>query len=243
MEKARPRSPWARWTERWIDRGARARERERRRALRAIGRLARHHLRTDFPWLSQFNDLLSEEYLDANAVHHRPLIEMVEELAAVGTEGRAPRLLEAGSGSSALALHFSRRNYEVTAIDDDPLMVLRARHISNHLGGYARILCMSFDDFDAFRPDAFDVAFSQGTFEHWDNATVHRHLTRQLQVARHVVISTPSIHWPHRDFVNERKMSVDEWKTILAGVDADLLHLGAYRRDQHVLAALRRREA
>jgi 2-polyprenyl-3-methyl-5-hydroxy-6-metoxy-1,4-benzoquinol methylase len=226
----------------WRDRETRAQQRERRRALRAVGRLARHHLRTDFPWLTQFSDLLSEEYLEQNAVHHRPLIDLIEELAAVGTEGRAPRLLEAGSGSSALALHFSRRNYEVTAIDDDPLMVLRARHISSHLGGYARILCMGFDDFDALRRDAFDVAFSQGTFEHWDNAAVRHHLERQLQVARHVVLSTPSVHWPHRDFVNERKMSADEWKTILSSVDADLVHLGAYRRDQHILAALRRRE-
>jgi hypothetical protein len=37
-------------------------------------------------------------------------------------------------------------------------------------------------------------------------------------------------------------MSADEWKTILSSVDADLVHLGAYRRDQHILAALRRRE-
>jgi hypothetical protein len=121
-------------------------------------------------------------------------------------------------------------------------MVLRARHISDHLGGYARLVCMNLHDLDWLRPDAFDVAFSQGTLEHFDNATIRAVLVRQLGVARHVVFSVPSIHWPTRDFVNERKMSLAEWKEILAGVDADVLNLGTYFQDRHVLAALRRRE-
>lgn len=212
------------------------------RAVRAVARLARARLSPAHPWLTEFENLLSEEFLAENAAQHRPFIDLVEDLAAVGTTGRAPRLLEAGSGSGAFALHFSRRRYDVVGVDDDPLMVLRARHISEHLGGYARIVCMDLRDLDWFRPDTFDVAFSQGTLEHFDNATIRAVLARQLGVARHVVFSVPSIHWPTRDFVNERKMSLSEWKELLANTDAELLHLGTYFRDRHVLAALRRRE-
>jgi hypothetical protein len=85
------------------------------RAVRAIAWLARARLSPAHPWLTEFENLLSEDFLTENAAQHRPLIELVEELAAVGTAGRTPRLLEAGMGSGAFALHFSRRRYDVVA--------------------------------------------------------------------------------------------------------------------------------
>jgi hypothetical protein len=211
-----------------------------RDAARAIDRLARARLRPDHPWLSEYGNLLSEDFLAENVAHHQPFVELVEELAAGAAPGRVPRLLEAGAGSAAFALVFSRRSYEVMAIDSDPLMVLRAQHVSARLGGFARIVCMDLHDLGWLRPDAFDVAFSQGTLEHFTNDEIRTLLARQLEVARHVVFSVPSLHWPNRDFVNERKLSVDDWKAVLSGVDADLLELSSYRQGQHVLAALRR---
>jgi SAM-dependent methyltransferase len=213
-----------------------------RRAAHAIDGLARARLRPDNPWLTEYQNLLSEEFLAENVAHHQPFVELVEELAAVAAPGRAPRLLEAGAGSAAFALVFSRRNYEVWAVDSDPLMVLRAQHVSARLGGFARIVCMDLHDLGRLRPDAFDVAFSQGTLEHFPNDEIHALLARQLDVARHVVFSVPSVQWPSRDFLNERKMSLDEWKSVLAGVDAELLELTSYQQGRHVLAALRRRE-
>jgi len=230
-----------RWMQEW-----RARRRVaalRRRARRAVARMAWRRLAPDHPWLDEFANPLGEAFLVENAAHHRPFVELVEELAALGAGGRVPRLLEAGAGSGAFSIHFSRRCHDVVAVDYDPLMVLRARHLSDHLGGHARVVCMDLRDLGWLRPDAFDVAFSQGTLEHLDNGTIRQVLAAQLAVAPHVVFSVPSVHWPSRDFVNERKMSLEEWKTILSGVDAELLHLGAYQRDRHVLVALRRRQA
>jgi hypothetical protein len=120
-------------------------------------------------------------------------------------------------------------------------MVLRAQHISSHLGGYARIQCLDLRQLDAIADAWFDVVFSQGTLEHFDNAAIRELLDAQLRIGRYVVFSVPSVFWPTRDFVNERKMSLDEWKTVLQSVDADLLHLAYYHRgDLHVLAALAR---
>jgi len=213
-----------------------------RRARRAIDGLARARLRPDYPWLSEYENLLSEQFLAENAAHHQPFVDLVEELAAVASPGRAPRLLEAGAGSAAFALVLSRRNYQVMAVDSDPLMVLRAQHIAARLGGFARIVCMDLHELGWLRRDAFDVAFSQGTLEHFDNDDIHALITRQLEVARYVVFSVPSLHWPNRDFVNERKMSIDDWKTVLSEVDAELLQLTSYQQGRHVLAALRRRQ-
>jgi SAM-dependent methyltransferase len=210
-------------------------------AVCAVAGLARARLRDDHPWLTEFPNLLSESWVEENLEHHRELVQLVEELAARAAGGRTPRLLEAGAGSAAFSLALSRRNYEVTAIDSDPLMVLRAQHISSHLGGYAQIQCLDLRQLDAIRDGWFDVVFSQGTLEHFDNAGIRELLDAQLRIGRYVVFSVPSIFWPTRDFVNERKMSLDEWKAVLQSIDADLLHLSYYQKgDLHVLAALAR---
>ena len=210
-------------------------------AVKAVARLARARIRPDHPWLTEYENGLSEDWLVENMEHHRELVQMVEEFAQRAAGGRTPRLLEAGAGSAAFSLMLSRRNYAVTAIDSDPLMVLRAQYISAHLGGYARIQCLDLRDLEPFRDDFFDVVFSQGTFEHFDNAAIYALLDQQLRVGRYVVFSVPSVHWPTRDFVNERKMTADDWKVLLQEVDAELLHLSYYRPgDLHVLVALTR---
>ena len=211
-------------------------------AVRAVAELARARIRADHPWLTEYPNLLSEEWVAKNLEHHQELVQLVEELAQRAAAGRTPRLLEAGAGSATFSLALSRRNYDVTAIDSDPLMVLRAQHIASHLGGYARIQCLDLHHLEAFQDGWFDVVFSQGTLEHFDNAGIRALLEQQLRVGRTVVFSVPSVFWPTRDFVNERKMSLDEWKAVLQSVDADLLHLSYYRPGElHVLAALARR--
>jgi SAM-dependent methyltransferase len=210
-------------------------------AVRALAGLARARIRPDHPWLVEYANPLSEEWLAKNAEHHRDFVQLVEELAQRSAGGRTPRLLEAGAGSGAFSLVLSRRNYDVTAVDSDPLMVLRAQQISARLGGYARIQCLDLRDLAPIRDGWFDVVFSQGTLEHFDNAAIRALLEEQLRVGRYVVFSVPSLHWPTRDFVNERKMTADEWKVLLQELDAELLHLSYYHRgDYHVLAALAR---
>jgi SAM-dependent methyltransferase len=208
-------------------------------AVRAVAGVARARIRADHPWLTEYPNLLSEAWVAENLEHHRELVQLVEELAARAAGARTPRLLEAGAGSAAFSLALSRRNYDVTAVDSDPLMVLRAQHISSHLGGYARIQCLDLRQLDAIADGWFDVVFSQGTLEHFDNPAIRDLLAAQLRIGRYVVFSVPSVFWPTRDFVNERKMSLDEWKALLQSVDAELLHLAYYQRgDLHVLAAL-----
>jgi SAM-dependent methyltransferase len=210
-------------------------------AVRAVTELARSRIRPDHPWLTEYANLLSEDWVAMNLEHHRDFVQLVEELAQRAAGGRTPRLLEAGAGSAAFSLALSRRNYDVTAVDSDPLMVLRAQHISSHLGGYARIQCLDLRDLEPFRDGFFDVVFSQGTLEHFDNASIRALLDQQLRVGRYVVFSVPSNHWPTRDYLNERKMTTDEWKVLLQQMDAELLHLSYYHPgDMHVLAALAR---
>lgn len=196
-----------------------------------------------FPWLTEYTHDITEEFLLENVRHHAYFVDLVERYARAAAGSRIPRLLDFGAGSGSLSIALSQRNYEVVAIDNDPLMVARARQTARRLGGYAKILCMDGRDLFLLREQSFDVAFSQGTLEHFDNDTIRRFLEAQLHVARIVVFSVPSRYWPHRDFGNERKMTLEEWRTILEGCAVRIEHLAYYPRDNwHVAAAVTRKE-
>ncbi|HXG62365.1 MAG TPA: class I SAM-dependent methyltransferase [Planctomycetota bacterium] len=196
-----------------------------------------------FPWLTEYTHEITEEFVLENARHHAFFVELVEKYARRAAGERTPRLLDFGAGSGTLSIVFSQRNYDVVAIDNDPIMVARARRIAQRLGGYARILCMDGLDLPLMKEGSFDVAFSQGTLEHFDNDTIRKFLQAQLHVARFVVFSVPSFFWPHHDFGNERKMTLEEWRTILDDCGVRIDHLSYYQQDHwHVAAAVTRKE-
>lgn len=196
-----------------------------------------------FPWSPVYTQDVTEEWLRENMKHHAYFISLVETYAHRSAQGRIPKLLEVGGGGATMAIGFSRRNYDVIQIDHDPLMVAKAMQVCRTLGGFAKMICMSGYDLNLWKEGFFDVAFSQGTLEHMDSDGVRKLIAAQLAVARYVVFSVPSVFWPNREFGNERKMSLEEWSTILQSCDAKVLHLSYYpEQNWHVAAVLTHRE-
>lgn len=67
----------------------------------------------------------------------------------------------------------------------------------------------------SFNDKAFDVAFSQGFFEHFSDEDIVQLVKEQLRVANKVIFYVPSFWFPSRDFGNERLLRMEEWVNIL----------------------------
>jgi len=93
-------------------------------------------------------------------------------------------------------------------------------------------------DLDIFKDGYFDVAFSQGTLEHFDNETLFKLLSKQLAVARYVVFSVPSKFWPSREFGNERKIGVEDWKLLLDSAGFNVLYLDYYHEKTQIACVI-----
>jgi cyclopropane fatty-acyl-phospholipid synthase-like methyltransferase len=151
-----------------------------------------------------------------------------------------PRLLEIGVGTATMSIYLSKSYFEVIGLDSDPIIVAKAIETNKKLGGYAKFITMdAFNIQTFFKEKSFDIAFSQGTMEHFNNEKLKKILEAQLHVAKYVVFSVPSINWPTEDFGNERRMTVEGWKTLLQDFGFRIEHLSYYQEgDLHIAIVL-----
>jgi ubiquinone/menaquinone biosynthesis C-methylase UbiE len=150
------------------------------------------------------------EYLENLSVQR----EFLEEISS----RQRGKVLEVGCGSGTMSVFLSHLGFKTTAVDRDEEVLERARKASQDLNGK-----VDFIRADAFKlPFAdkeFDIAFSQGVLEHFDDEDIVRLLKEQCRVAKCVFLSVPNNFYNHRDFGDERLLSKAEWERVLSGFD------------------------
>lgn len=189
-------------------------------------------------WGQYYSQEISEEDLLGNINHHKHFISLVEEYAQKASENRVPKLIEIGIGTATMSIYFSRQKYEVLGLDNDINVIFNAIATNKKLGGHANFVMMDANSLNQFKNKYFDVAFSQGTLEHFDNEGIVKILSKQLETAKYIVFSVPSIHYPKREFGNERKMTTEEWELILKDGGFNIEKLEYYREDTQIVCVV-----
>ena len=187
-------------------------------------------------WAKFYSKEITNEDMAKNVEHHRYFIDLVSEWANKASNTRIPKILEIGIGTATMSIYLSKRYFEVVGLDLDPLIVAKAIETNNELGGHAKFVAMdAFDLSKFFKENAFDIAFSQGTLEHFNNEKLKQILEAQLAIAKYVIFSVPSVNWPQEDFGDERKMTVEEWKKLLNDFELKIEHISYYQEgDLHI---------
>lgn len=161
------------------------------------------------PWGEFYSDPASDEDFAHNITIHDIF------LAAV-MKDKPKKLIEIGSGSGTMAAFLSLKADTVVSIDNDDKVLKTAIDNSKKFNGKAEF--KKDDAFNlSFKENSFDVAFSQGFFEHFSDDDIRKLIKEQLRVARKVVFSVPTVYYRHRDFGNERLLSMRAWRNILKG--------------------------
>ncbi|MDI6720682.1 MAG: methyltransferase domain-containing protein [Methanomicrobiales archaeon] len=189
-------------------------------------------------WAKFYDHEITHEELEGNINHHKEFISLIEEYAHKSAQKDIPKLLEVGIGTATMSIYFSEMAFEVVGIDNDISIIYEAFRTNDRLGGYAKFLLMDIMDLNMLKPKYFDVAFSQGTMEHFDNETISKILERQLLVSNYVIFSVPSKYYPHREYGNERKMSLEEWNFILKSKGLNVIESGYYQDNWHVYCVI-----
>lgn len=143
---------------------------------------------------------------------HLPLIEQL-----LG----CPRVLEVGAGSGSLS-GFLGSFVSTTVVESDGKVARQALH--NPLSRNSRVHLVVGDGMQtAFKDNSFDATYSQGLWEHFTDAEVHRFVREGLRVARVVFASVPTRWFPHLGKLwrpalrgDERLLGKAEWQRVLA---------------------------
>lgn len=157
-----------------------------------------------------------------NILHHWPLI---REAAR-----RAPRrILDVGSGSGSLAIGLSYLSRHVVSVDVSQEIVERCRQHNRRLLGRVDFRRANAFHLDDFSDDSFEVAVSQGFFEHFADTEIQALLSEQLRVAPIALFSVPNAAYGRRDYGDERLMTGEEWASLAASLGFAVLERRDYR--------------
>ena len=192
-------------------------------------------------WPKFYSKEITKEDMEGNINHHRYFIDLIVDWANRCSDHHIPKLLEVGVGTTAtMSIYLSKRSFEVVGLDLDPLRVAKAIETNNKLGGYVKFIAMdAFDLPKFFKENTFDIAFSQGTMEHFNNDELEKILNAQLAVAKYAIFSVPSVNWPQKDFGNERKMTAEEWERMLKYFGIKIEYISYYQEgDLHIAAVI-----
>jgi Methyltransferase domain len=142
--------------------------------------------------------------------YHAPFMEAV-------LDGGPATAVEAGCGTAVMSSFLSMAGVATTAVDNDPGVLAVAGQATERWPARPELV-----EHDIFALSAlgrsWDVVFSQGVLEHFDDDAIRRLCTESLAVAPRFVFSVPSRYYGHRDFGNERLMDAEEWRAIVADV-------------------------
>ncbi len=143
-------------------------------------------------------------------VHGRSIFNHLPFILAV--RGQHPQaLLEVGSGTGSMSIFLSYFVDRVLSVDLSTEIVGRCEDANRRLKGSASFAECDAFSLEEFPQHEFDVAFSQGFFEHFSDEEILRLLQQQARAARRVVFSVPNDMYPRQDFGNERLLSKDWW--------------------------------
>jgi len=141
-------------------------------------------------------------------VTHRKFIETI-------TDCNPRTVLEVGCGTGRTSIFLSHLGVSTTALDRDAGVIETAKRMNAALNG-----AVEFVEGNAFElpfeDSSFDVAFHQGVLEHFNDEQIVQIINEQLRIARTVVFSVPSNHYPQKDFGDERLLSKKSWEKILS---------------------------
>jgi ubiquinone/menaquinone biosynthesis C-methylase UbiE len=121
-----------------------------------------------------------------------------------------------GTETADMCIFISWLGYKVTSIDNDEGVLENAipRDLMRTAGDLKLLRADAFNL--PFSDKTFDIAFSQGLFEHFSDEDIVRLVIEQLRVAKRIIFSVPSFWYPRRDFRNERLMKIKGWLDILS---------------------------
>jgi 2-polyprenyl-3-methyl-5-hydroxy-6-metoxy-1,4-benzoquinol methylase len=138
-------------------------------------------------------------------------------------------ILEVGTGSGIMGIFLSLLGYEVWAIDNNQAVLERAQGLGLSFGSRVKYsLVDAFSLKQAFQEKSFDLVFSQGFFEHFNDEQIKLLLKQQLSISSKVFFSVPSMYYPLRDIGNERLLSIARWKRMLLNFNIDYIQYYGY---------------
>jgi len=127
---------------------------------------------------------------------------------------RPKKILEVGCGRGIHSIFLSFFTEQSVAIDANEKMINLAKTLNEKFHGRTYFEAMDGRKTN-FKNKTFDVVFSQGLLEHFEDEDIRTFVDEWLRISKVCVICVPSAEFGTQEFGNERLMEIKDYARIL----------------------------
>lgn len=153
-----------------------------------------------------------DEYVKDKIKNKKVLIKLIKKYS------KNNKLLESGSGTGVLSTYMASLGYDVTAIDIDDDILNLSRKISNRFNSTNKPTFINKSIFELdYEYGYFDVSFSNGVLEHFEDNQIINTLKQQMKVSKYVIFGIPTKYFTNEEamYGDERYMDYKCWRNLI----------------------------
>ena len=139
---------------------------------------------------------------------------------------KGKRIIEMGCGTGLVAGYLKKLGFEVTALDLSPAVLKYAEQLAIQSKIISPCIYKQGDILNLeFNKNSFDVSYSNGVLEHFNDKEIIKILEQQMNISKYVIFGIPSPYFNMNEKMlgNERSLRIDEWKNLIEKAGGKLI--------------------
>lgn len=154
----------------------------------------------------------NKSYMEFKIKHKKKLIKILKKECNNG------KILEVGSGTGIVCSQLASEGFDVTGIDVNEHIIKLAKELEREYFGERKVKYIKKSMFELdFQEKEFDLAYSVGVLEHFDDNMIMDTIKQQLRIAKKVIIVIPT-RWFDDDETlhgDDRFLTLKYWRNMI----------------------------
>lgn len=151
-------------------------------------------------------------YMEFKIKHKKKLIKILKKECNNG------RILEVGSGTGIVCSQLASEGFDVIGIDVNEHIIKLAKELEREYFGKRKVKYIKKSMFELdFQEKEFDLAYSVGVLEHFDDNLIMDTIKQQLKIAKKVIIVIPTKWFDDDETLHgdDRFLTLKHWRNMI----------------------------
>ena len=157
----------------------------------------------------------AKNYIEDKIKHKQIFIKMLRKYGDKGTG----KLIEAGCGTGIISSYMASFGYDVVGVDiDKNILELSNNLAQEYFGKKGKIEFVKKSIFNLdYEYKEFDVCFSNGVLEHFQDNDIVNTLKQQLYISKYVIVGIPTQFFNQNEalYGDERFLPLNHWRKLI----------------------------
>lgn len=166
-----------------------------------------------------------KSYMEFKIKHKKKLIKIIKKECNNG------KILEVGSGTGIVCSQLANEGFDVTGVDINSKIIKLAEKLEKEYFGENKVSYMQMSLFELkFNKKEFELAYSVGVLEHFDDNKIKEAIKQQLNIAEKVIIVIPTKWFDDDETLHgdDRFLTLKHWRKMINDAGGKIIREYSY---------------